>query len=104
MLMPRDSSGSPSPPRGVGTCGRRLGGSLRPWYAGSRFTPARGPPTSGPGGLGGGPASLGAVVLRRGAVLDGEIVDSAGDPVAGARIRVISPNPVGSRFAAAAAE
>lgn len=56
-------------------------------------------------GPGHAPVDLGTVVLRRGAVLDGQVVDSQGKPIAGCQVRTLpAGGMVLARFLAAGAE
>lgn len=56
-------------------------------------------------GPGRGPVDLGTVVLRRGAALDGQVVDLQGKPLAGCQVRILSAGGMTlTRFLAAGAE
>jgi hypothetical protein len=52
-----------------------------------------------------GPVDLGTVVLRRGATLEGQVVDPQGQPIAGSQVRILpGGGPATARFLAAGAE
>jgi len=55
-------------------------------------------------GSGSGPVDLGTVVLRAGAALDGQVVDTRGRPVAGCHVRTLPTDMVSTRFLAAGME